>query len=116
MSRNRQSAEAGIALRTLAVDYSSGYRIHRHEHAWGQLIYASDGVMSVETDHGTWVVPPRRAVWVPPAVAHEIEMSGSVAMRTVYLRPDLTHDLPEGPCVVHVTPLLRELILHAVAQ
>jgi AraC-like DNA-binding protein len=40
-------------------------------------------------------------------------MSGTVAMRTLYLKPRLARTLPRDCCVVNVTPLLRELILHA---
>ena len=40
-------------------------------------------------------------------------MSGSVAMRTLYLKPWLVRTLPRDCCVVNVSPLLKELILHA---
>ncbi len=34
-------------------------------------------------------------------------------MRTLYLQRRLARTLPRGCCVVHVSPLLKELILHA---
>ena len=34
-------------------------------------------------------------------------------MRTLYLKPRLARTLPRGCCVVHVSALLKELILHA---
>src|SRR5262245_54437371 len=110
----RGSMEDDIQVRTLAVGYASGYVISAHTHGWGQLIYASKGVMSVHTATGSWVVPPRRAVWVPAGVNHKIEMSGEVSMRTLYFTPELSTSLPKDCCVISVTPLLRELILHAV--
>jgi AraC-like DNA-binding protein len=42
-------------------------------------------------------------------------MSGTVAMRTLYLKPRLAKALPRDCCVVNVSPLLKELILHACA-
>jgi AraC-like DNA-binding protein len=111
MPRTRQSE---IQIRSLALTYSSGFTIPPHRHAWAQLIYASRGVMSVRTDTGAWVVPTHRAVWVPGEIEHSIEMSGEVAMRTLYLAPGLAHGVPETCAVVNVSPLLRELILHAV--
>lgn len=108
------SSEAGIAIRSLALRLSSGHRIERHAHPWTQLVYATRGVMSVDTAGGTWVVPPLRAVWVPADLEHGIEMTGSVSMRTLYLRPGLSPALPGGCCVVNVSPLLRELVLHTV--
>jgi len=67
----------------------------------------------VRTSEGTWVVPTDRAVWIPATVPHTITMSGKVAMRTLYLRRRLARTLPAQCCVVNVSPLLRELILHA---
>jgi AraC-like DNA-binding protein len=72
--------------------------------------------MTVRTHDGTWVVPPHRAVWIPAAVPHSITMSGTVAMRTLYLTSRLARVLPRGCCVVNVSPLLKELILHACAR
>jgi AraC-like DNA-binding protein len=69
--------------------------------------------MTVATQAGIWVVPTLRAVWIPARVPHTITMSGRVAMRTLYLKPRLARALPRDCCVVNVSPLLRELILHA---
>lgn len=101
---------------TLTQDYHSGHEVRLHFHDRDQLVYASRGVMTVRTAQGIWVVPVDRAVWIPERVAHTITMSGAVAMRTLYLRPGLAATLPRGCCVVHVPPLLRELILHACAR
>ena len=69
--------------------------------------------MTVRTGSGAWVVPTYRAVWIPAPVSHSITMSGTVAMSTLYLRPRLAKSLPRTCCVVNVSPLLKELILHA---
>jgi AraC-like DNA-binding protein len=99
---------------TFAHDYPSGAQVRSHRHRRDQLIYASSGVMTVRTARGAYVVPPQRALWVPCGTAHAIAISGRVAMRTLYLRPGLASKIPRSCCVVHVSPLLRELILHAV--
>lgn len=98
-----------------AADFPSGHEIRRHRHAAGQLIYAASGVMTVRTAAGRWVVPPERAVWVPPRVPHAIRMTGFVRMRTLYLDGDARAALPTTCAVVQVRPLLRELVLAAVA-
>ena len=69
--------------------------------------------MTVRTRDGTWVVPPHRAVWIPAEIPHTITMSGLVAMRTLYLKPRLAKRLPRDCCVINVSTLLKELILHA---
>lgn len=94
-------------------DFGSGHRLRAHTHDEGQFEYAATGVMTVETPAGRFVVPPHRAVWLPPRTRHGVAMSGDVAMRTVYIRSDICAALPAMPCVVAVRPLLRELLVAA---
>jgi len=100
----------------MAKDFPDGYHIAIDRHERGQLIYATSGVMTVTTPHGSWVLPPQRAVWVPPGTDHESRMHGDVAMRTLYIRAGVARKMPAHCCVVNVSPLLRELILAAVAM
>lgn len=83
----------------------------RHVHARAQLIHAVSGVVSVTTDHGTWVVPPSRAVWVPAGIEHETRSHAAVRFRALLIDPAKARGLPDSCAVVEVTPLLRELIL-----
>jgi len=106
-SRDRKSA-----ITTLTHDYPAGHVIPLHFHDRDQLVYASRGVMTIRTRDGTWVVPPHRAVWIPAEIPHTITMSGLVAMRTLYLKPRLAKGLPRDCCVINVSALLKELILH----
>jgi AraC-like DNA-binding protein len=100
-------------MRTHAVGYADGTRLHWHEHDWHQLVYASAGVLVVETETAAWIVPPARAVWVPANVTHRLTARGKVQFRTVYVSRRLrAASHPLG--VVDVSPLLRELILHIV--
>ena len=75
--------------------------------------YAVRGVMTVDTQEATWMVPPQRAVWMPPKTAHRVRTSGEVHMRTLYIEPAAARRMPRGCEVFEVTPLLRELILRA---
>jgi AraC-like DNA-binding protein len=119
MSQKRQpgifdrSGDHKSAITTLTRDYPAGHVVPLHFHDRDQLVYASHGVMTVRTRNGTWVVPPHRAVWIPSEIPHKITMSGLVAMRTLYLKPRLAKDLPRDCCVINVSTLLKELILHA---
>jgi quercetin dioxygenase-like cupin family protein len=91
MSKKRQpsfrSRAANIVVRTFAVRHWTNHTIAPHSHDWHQLIYASEGVMWVQTVQGDWVVPPNRAVWVPAGVEHGIELAGTVLVQTLYLLP-----------------------------
>src|SRR5215469_3601699 len=110
-----RSRDRASHITTLTYDYPAGQIVPLHFHDRDQVVYASRGVMTIRTGAGTWVVPTHRAVWIPAAVPHTITMSGVVAMRTLYLRLGLAKKMPRACCVVNVSPLLRELILHACA-
>ena len=106
--------EPFLAIRSLATNYASGYRIDAHEHGWHQFLYAVSGAMTVSTNQSSWMIPTGRAVFIPATCSHAIRMWGMVEMRTLYLCPTLT-GLESSQCrVVEVVPLLRELILRAV--
>jgi AraC-like DNA-binding protein len=105
----------GFDVRSLALTYRGGARIHEHGHGWGQLVYASAGVMRVETEAEQWIVPPTRAIWLPARLTHRIACSGDLALRTLYIAGIRSRALSEAPTVFEVAPLLRELILHILA-
>jgi AraC-like DNA-binding protein/quercetin dioxygenase-like cupin family protein len=98
---------------TLRYDFPSGHTVPEHFHEYDQLVYATSGVMTVRSSEGAWVVPSRRAVWIPAYVPHSIKVSGAVSMRTLYFRPGLVPELPRSCRVVNVSPLLQELVIHA---
>jgi len=104
-----------LLLRSYAATHPTNVGIPaRSYEGWDQLAYASRGVMSVVTSQGTWVVPPHRAVWIPAGVVHSVQMSGRVAVRTLFFRSRLSGGrLPRTCLAVNVSPLVRELVLHA---
>jgi AraC-like DNA-binding protein len=97
----------------LARDLPAAHEIDWHAHPRFQLVYAARGVMTVDTRDATWVVPPQRAVWMPPTVEHRLKASGAVQLRSLYVRPDAAARMPKTCEVLEVTPLLRELIVRA---
>jgi AraC-like DNA-binding protein/quercetin dioxygenase-like cupin family protein len=120
MSKKRQSVlrfdpprDKPGDVTTLSYDFPNRHTIEEHVHDEGQLVHAVSGVMTVRTRKGTWVVPTERAVWVPGRLPHAIDMSGAVTMKTLYLAPRLARRLPRTCGVIHVSPLLRELIVRA---
>ncbi|WP_109126400.1 helix-turn-helix transcriptional regulator [Dyella sp. C11] len=102
----------GFDVRTLAATFHAGTVLPVHAHPWGQLIFASSGVMQVMTDQASWLVPCTRAIWMPAGIGHGIRVQGELALRTLYLDGKRAAPLPDAPRVIEVTPLLRELILH----
>jgi AraC-like DNA-binding protein len=105
----------GVSVATLAYEYPKGYQVPEHAHGSDQLIYAIRGLMQVFSGNCTWLIPPHFALWLPARKSHRLLMSSDVSMRTLYLRPGLVRRFGNGCCVLHVTGLLREVILEAVA-
>lgn len=81
-----------------------------HSHDWGQLSYASSGVLEVRTETGGFVAPPRHAVWVPARCEHEVLNHGQTEMRSLYVRADSAMALPAACTVLQMSGLARELM------
>ena len=110
----KQTFTLSDAVVTYAADFERGERIAPHAHDRAQLVFARTGIMRVATEQGIWVVPPQRAVWLPPRIVHEIRFATPGSMRTLYFEPALCESTPEVCTVVRVSPFLRELILASV--
>jgi len=106
----------GTSVATLAYEYPKGYQVPEHAHGSDQLIYAIRGLMQVSSGNCTWLIPPHFALWIPARKLHRLSMSSEVSMRTLYLAPGLVRRFGNDCCVLHVTGLLREVILEAVAS
>ena len=70
--------------------------------------------MEVSSGQRTWAIPPHFALWIPARTQHRIHMAAGVSMRTLYIRRGLVSASRSDCAVLHVTPLLRELILETV--
>jgi len=103
-----------VAARGIAQP--DGYVIPLHVHKRGQLLHAITGIMRVETPQTAWILPPARAIWLPPRQPHQVTMRGHVEMRTLYIDADACARLPESPVMVEISGLLRELILAALDE
>ncbi|WP_206615569.1 helix-turn-helix domain-containing protein [Solirhodobacter olei] len=100
----------------MAKEFAANTRTGRHGHVRAQLIHAIEGLMVATTDHGTWVVPPGFALWVPPGIRHDVAMHGSVSMRTVYVRSAEAASLPDAIRVVAASALLQAALVSLSAD
>lgn len=97
----------------IATEYAKGFHLPSHQHRRAQLLYGASGVMHVSTPAGTWVVPPQRAVWIPPQVAHEVLFVG-VTTHSLYIEPAAVAAMAPRCRVLEVSGFLRALLLEAV--
>lgn len=85
-----------------------------HRHPWSQLAYCGSGLIRVTVDTAaaqtTYILPPSRAVWIPPGAQHAVTVVESAQVRTLYLDPGATPGDWTHCRVMTVSPLLRELI------
>ena len=93
-----------------------------HSHPWAQVAFSATGVVRMTAGHGTYIVPPSRALWIPPNVEHRVTVVDDAELRAIYIPQDAGRCGPGVPpadeprwrdCrVLEVSPLLRELVLH----
>lgn len=110
-------------VRVLGVDA----QVVPHRHAWAQVVFSTAGVCRVTAEQHSFIVPPSRAVWVPPGVVHAVTVVERAELRTLYLReaapgagPPALDGAAEGDwtrCrVLEVSALLRELVPQLAAE
>ncbi len=86
-----------------------------HSHRRAQLLFAIEGVYTIETATGTWLVPPHRAAWIPAGVTHNCNGRGQAILAcSLYIEPGASPDLPTDCCIIEVSTLLRSLIAESV--
>ena len=90
-----------------------------HHHAWAQVAFSSTGVIRMNAADSTYLVPPTRALWIPPGVEHAVTAVEDAEIRTLYVHPEAAFVGSGTPfslwpeCrVLEVSPLLRELVAH----
>lgn len=103
-------------LRWLAADT----QVMPHSHPWAQVAISTTGVIRLTVNHGTYIVPPSRALWIPPGVEHAVTMVEDADLRTLYFHqprgrcgPGVPRDQEDAwrQCrVLEVSELLRALV------
>ncbi len=84
-----------------------------HSHARGQLLGALRGLLTVGTRDSQWVVPAIHSVWIPPHHVHSLRSHGVFSGWSVYVAPAACAALPDAPCTMRTSGLLREAVMRA---
>jgi AraC-like DNA-binding protein len=84
-----------------------------HQHPRGQLLGSTRGLLSVHVDDGVWLVPPIHAVWLPPHHVHAVRSHGPFQGWSTYIDEAACAALPQRPCTMRPSALLREAVLRA---
>ena len=92
-----------------------------HAHEWAQFAFSTTGVTRLTTAGGSYIVPPSRALWIPPGVEHAVTVLSDTDLMTLYLHQHAGRCGPQVPraeealwrqCrVLEVSDLLRALVM-----
>lgn len=101
----------------MAKSYPAQYEGYLHRHSRAQLLYAVSGSIRMHCALGCWIIPPQRAVWIPPQYPHQTGSIGPMEMRTLYIQPEhCPVGAPPIPIMLGVSALLKELILRVIGM
>lgn len=86
---------------------------HCHPH-WGELAYAGSGSIVVCTEHGNYLAPPNRAVWIPPGLDHEWYVPQEAKDRSLYISAECIPATERFSRfhMMEVTELVSKIIMH----
>ena len=106
-------------VRCRARQIDSDNQFEPHHHAWAQLAYCASGLLQVTVSavdrlapsETTTIVPPSRAVWIPPGARHAVTIVESAQLLTLYIDASAVPAHWVRSRVLVVSPLLRELVL-----
>lgn len=113
-------------LRAKHSSLAADIQVEPHSHPWAQLAWSATGVLRLTTRGGTYLVPPSRALWIPPGVEHAVTVVEAAELCTLYLhqRPGCcgpgarraAGDTWQQCRVLEVSDLLRALMLALPAR
>lgn len=98
-------------VRMVARNLAASETLAAHRHGWGQVTYALEGVIRVTVADSSWIVPPLRAIWIPPDVIHEVITLEMAKLRAIYVHAGAAPFTGDECQVIDVSALLRELIV-----
>ncbi|MFJ2619501.1 helix-turn-helix domain-containing protein [Glutamicibacter sp. NPDC087344] len=81
--------------------------IHRDH----ELIFSTNGTLTVEIQGRLWIAPPGLGIWIPAGQAHHVTTEPGTVAHVTYFATDRISVPWEGMSAIGVTTLIRELIL-----
>ncbi len=93
--------DARRPIRAKLQQLGTDTRVVPHRHPWAQLTVSTTDVVRLTVAHGTYIVPPSRALWIPPGVEHAVTVLETADLLTLYLHQ------PRGRCGPQAAPPLQ---------
>lgn len=95
-----------VGIASELTQHDSGF----HRHKKGQLLFSHQGCMRITLNDSICLLPPARIAWVPPGVAHRVQISGVTGYRSIYVGTLCHSGFNTQVEVLRVTGLLREVL------
>ena len=118
--------DAQRPVRAKLLHLSTDTRVVPHHHDCAQIALSATGVVRMTMADGSFIVPPSRALWIPPGVEHAVTVVEDAELLTLYLHqprgrfgPQVARalDAPWRQCrVLEVSELLRAVALELDAR
>lgn len=101
-------APAFISFRSASVEGRAVFAPRRQP--WGKIGFALTGVMEVSAADRRFLSPPHYATWIPPDTLHQCHNRDSVRFVSIYLGTQLCDAMPDVPCTLALSPLVRAIL------
>ncbi|MFW1643453.1 AraC family transcriptional regulator [Acinetobacter guillouiae] len=80
--------------------------LHQHNHS--QLMATTSGLITITTNKGIWVVPPKTAIWIPSHTLHSASGIGISSCYVAFIKYDILN--LDNCQMVHVNDFLGGLL------
>lgn len=111
INQSNNDPDLATALVVGATESWNADSLPTHSHERHQLMYAIRGSIHVETQQGSWMLPPSRAIWIRGGTEHSFSAKRTVELKVLYIEPSIMEAPDWQECaVINVTPLVKELV------
>ncbi|MGK6315774.1 AraC family transcriptional regulator [Neorhizobium sp. DT-125] len=116
MKHNIREGErpAPVSFRTESYDAGGVFEMRRQP--WGKVGYAVRGVMEAMVEGRRFLCPPHYATWIPADALHCCHNRQNVQFVSVYIERALCADMPETPCTLAMSPLVKAILADFAAR
>lgn len=106
--------DSTVVLKSEIKNYSEESKYHNHSKA--QLILPIRGSVQSNIEGDIWVAPLGSALWIPSYIYHNSLISKYSEVCMVFINRSMLEEMPEKACVIYISPLIKELVLHLSQQ
>jgi len=111
LSKSNLDSESVSVFSLLFDSIEKSIETPAHQHRKGQLVVALHGGITCILEGGIWMAPTNSAVWIPSGVVHSNKATKGSEICFLLIEPG-TVELPQHPCTLKISPMVKEMILH----